>query len=144
MQSTERSKYMETNQFRIVFGSSLNDRGKLFGGEALKWMDEVAYISALRYTHMKVVTVSVDKISFLQPIMLGSIIEIIGTIHKIGNVKIEIMVQIFVETLDSDERVKAVEAIFAFAATDQNNKLSCLNNNRQAKFDNIELSGKSH
>lgn len=144
MQSTERAKYLETNQFRIVFGSSLNDCGKLFGGEALKWMDEVAYISALRYTRMKVVTVSVDKISFLQPIKLGSIIEIIARVHKIGNVKIEIMVQIFVEASDSDERAKAVEAIFTFAATNQNNKPICLNNNRQAKFDNIELRGITH
>jgi acyl-CoA hydrolase len=136
MQSSGQAKYMETHQFRIVFGSSLNDRGKLFGGEALKWMDEVAYISALRYTRMKVVTVSVDKIKFLQPIMLGSIIEIIGTIHKIGNVKIEILVQIFVEASDSYERAKAVEAIFTFAATDENNKPIILNNNRIAKLDN--------
>ncbi len=136
MQSSEQAKYMETQQFRIVFGSSLNDRGKLFGGEALKWMDEVAYISALRCTRMKVVTVSVDKIRFLQPIMLGSIIEIIGTIHKIGNVKIEIMVKIFVEASDSYERAKAVEAIFTFAATNENNKPIILNNNRIAELDN--------
>ena len=40
----------------------------------------------------------------------------------VGTVKLEINVEIFVELKDTNERVKAVEGTFSFAATDVINK----------------------
>jgi len=92
MNPTERISSTETHQFRMIFNDALNDNEILFGGLAMKWMDEVAYITALRYTRMKVVTVSVDNLKFLQAIKPGSMIEIIGRVVKAGTIKIEIQV----------------------------------------------------
>lgn len=49
----ERIKKSETKQFKIIFQSSLNDHETLFGGIAMQWMDEVAYITAIRYSKKK-------------------------------------------------------------------------------------------
>ncbi|MHC1774769.1 MAG: acyl-CoA thioesterase [Lentimicrobium sp.] len=112
-------KKTETKQTRIVFPGMLNDQGILFGGIALKWMDEVAYISAMRYAGMKVVTVSVEKVSFLHPVNQGSIVEITGVVTKAGRVKLTVHVEIFEQEMYSDNKKLAAEAFFVFAAVDE-------------------------
>ncbi len=46
-------KKSETRQFKVIFPSTLNDHDTLFGGTAMQWMDEVAYITATRFTRKK-------------------------------------------------------------------------------------------
>lgn len=118
----DRIRNTETHQFRMVFNKSLNDNGNLFGGLVMKWMDEVGYITAIRFTRMSVVTVSVDNLRFLKAIKPGSMIEIIGRVIKVGHVKIQIYIEIFTETQHSDIREKAVEATYIFAVINSNNK----------------------
>jgi len=122
MQLSERIQRSETHQFRMIIQNSLNDNGNLFGGFAMQWMDEVAYITAIRFTRIKVVTVSVDRLKFRKAIKPGSMVEIIGKVIKVGTVKIDIKVELFVEKSDSDQRDLAVEATFTFAAIDVENK----------------------
>jgi acyl-CoA hydrolase len=112
----------ETRQFKVIFPGTLNDHDTLFGGNAMQWMDEVAYITAIRFVRKKMVTVSCEKVKFLQPLKLGTIAEIIGKVNKTSNVKIEVKVEIFIENMCSDKRQKAVDALFTFAAIDNKNK----------------------
>ena len=112
----------ETRQVKIVFKNLINDHNTLFGGIALKWMDEVAYITATRFCRKKVVTISTGKIDFKKPIPYGTIAELIGRVSNVGAVKLEINVQIFIEQKYTDSREKAVEGNFYFAAVDDNNQ----------------------
>ncbi|MDY6800270.1 MAG: hotdog domain-containing protein [Bacteroidota bacterium] len=111
----------ETRQVKVVFKNLINDHNTLFGGIALQWMDEVAYITATRFCRKKVVTVSTGKIDFKKPIPYGTIAELIGSIEKAGTVKLEINVKIFIEEKYTDTRTLAVEGNFIFAAVDDNN-----------------------
>jgi acyl-CoA hydrolase len=90
-----------TRKFKVIFPSTLNDHDTLFGGIAMQWMDEVAYITATRFTRMKMVTVSSEKVNFLLPMKSGTIAEIIGRAVKTKSVKIEIQVEIFMEDMYS-------------------------------------------
>lgn len=112
----------KTTQVKIVFKSLVNDHNTLFGGIALQWMDEVAYITATRFCRKKVVTISTGKINFQKPIPYGTIAELVGTVENIGSVKLEINVKIFIEQKYSENREIAVEGNFYFAAVDVNNK----------------------
>ena len=118
----ELKQQSETRQVKIIFKDSINDQSTLFGGTALKWMDEVAYITATRFCRKRVVTISVDNINFKKPIPYGSIIELVGKVGIVGTVKLEINVEIYVEQKYINEREKAVEGIFSFAAVDVNNR----------------------
>ncbi len=120
MDIQERIKNTETHQFKMVFHNAVNDHDTLFGGTAMQWMDEVAYITATRFTRMSMVTVCCGKIEFLKPIKYGSFAEIVGKVTKAGKAKIEIEVVIFTEDMNSDTRSKAVEGSFSFAAIDKN------------------------
>jgi acyl-CoA hydrolase len=111
-----------TSQFKVVFPNALNNHETLFGGEALKWMDEVAYIAAIRFTRKKMVTVCTDKIKFSQPIKPGSIVEIVGNVIKVGVVKIDVLVEIYMEEMFDEKRLKAISGVFTFAAVNNKNK----------------------
>jgi len=110
------------SQFKVVFPTALNNHETLFGGEALKWMDEVAYIAAVRFTRKKMVTVCTDKIKFLQPIKPGSIVEIVGKVIKVSAVKIDVLVEIYMEEMFDEKRLKAISGVFTFAAVNNKNK----------------------
>jgi acyl-CoA hydrolase len=112
----------ETRQFKVIFPNTLNDHDTLFGGIAMQWMDEVAYITAIRFSKKKMVTVSSEKVQFLLPMKSGTIAEIIGKVTKVKNVKIEIRVEIYIEDMYTDNRQKAVDALFTFAAINDENK----------------------
>jgi len=108
--------YTQTEQFKVVFPKHLNSNGTFFGGEAMQWLDEVAFITATRYTRQRMVTVKIDNVRFLNPIMPNTILNIVGTIVKSGNVKVFIKVEVFTEDMYSKHREKAMEADFVFAA----------------------------
>ena len=108
--------FSKTQQFKVVFPKHLNPNGTFFGGEAMQWMDEVAFITATRYTRQRMITVKIENVRFLKPIRPNTILEITGRIVKTGNVKIFIKVEVFSENMFSEHREKAIEADFVFAA----------------------------
>ena len=118
----ERIKNSETRIFKMVFPNTTNHYDTLFGGTAMQMMDEVAFIAATRFSRMKMVTISSDKIDFKKPIPAGTIIELIGKVVKVGNTSLQVQVEIFVEQMYSNTREKAITGDFTFVAIDENKK----------------------
>ncbi|SHM26710.1 acyl-CoA thioesterase [Hymenobacter psychrotolerans] len=109
----------ETRIFKAVFPNTTNHYDTLFGGTTLHMMDEVAFITATRFSRLKMVTVSSDKVDFTHPIPGGTLVELIGNIVRVGNTSLQVRVDLFVEQMYSEERVKAVSGLFTFVAIDQ-------------------------
>ncbi|MGB0869867.1 MAG: acyl-CoA thioesterase [Flavobacteriales bacterium] len=118
----ERIKHSETRIFKAVFPNTTNHYDTLFGGTAMQLMDEVAFITATRFSRMKMVTVSSDRIDFKMPIPHGTIIELIGKVTYVGNTSLKVRVTIIKEQMYSDEREKAIVGDFTFVAIDENKK----------------------
>lgn len=112
----------ETRQFKAIFPTSLNANETLFGGQAMQWMDEVAYITATRFTRQRMFTVNTENIKFLKAVNPDSIVEVVGRIEKAELVKLKVKVEIYVEEMYGTGRIKAIEGVFVFAALDQNRK----------------------
>lgn len=110
----------ETRIFKAVFPNLTNHYDTLFGGTAMSLMDEVAFITATRFTRKKVVTVSSDKIDFNKPIPAGTIAELIGRIVYIGRTSLQVAVEIFVEQMYEEGRELAITGKFTFVALDGN------------------------
>lgn len=108
--------------FKAVFPDTTNHYDTLFGGTAMQLMDEVAFIAATRFTRKRVVTVSSDRINFKRPIPAGTIIELEGKVSKIGHTSLDVKVNIFIEEMYSDVRMKAITGTFTFVAIDENKK----------------------
>jgi len=116
------TRLCETHQFKAIFPKSLNANETLFGGQALEWMDEVAYITATRFTRQKMFTIKADNIEFIRPITPHSIIELIGFLEKIEKVRLTIKVEVFVEEMYRQGRHKAMQAAFTFATLNENHR----------------------
>ena len=112
----------ETTQTRVIFPGDLNNHETLFGGKALMWMDEVAYITVLRYLNQNAVTIAVNKLNYSNPVKAGDIIEISGKVTQTGSVKVTVHVEIHKEIVTTGERVKAIDADFIFAPIDEKHK----------------------
>lgn len=118
----ERIAKAKTSVFKAVFPGTTNHYDTLFGGTALKLMDEVAFITATRFSRKKVVTVSSDKVDFQQPIPGGTLIELVGEVVKLGNTSIRVKVIIYIEEMYNDQRVQAIEGLFTFVAIGKDKK----------------------
>jgi len=118
MNLEERITRSETRIFKAVFPNTTNHYDTLFGGTAMHMMDEVAFITATRFSRKRMVTVSSDRIDFAKPIPAGTIIELIGKVVHVGNTSLKVLVEIFIEEMYSFERDKAITGTFTFVAID--------------------------
>ena len=118
----DRINKSETRQCKAVFPNTLNANGTLFGGQAMQWMDEVAYITATRFTHQKMFTISTENTKFFKTVDPDSIIEIIGRVEEPGAVRLKVRVEIYSEKMYGDGREKVIESVFVFAALDDNKR----------------------
>lgn len=112
----------ETNLFKVVFPNSTNHYDTLFGGEAMYLMDEVAFITATRFSRKKMVTVSSSKIDFNEPIPADTIIELKGKVVRIGNTSLDVEVEIFQEEMYDYTRKQSIKGLFTFVAIDKDRK----------------------
>lgn len=112
----------ETHVVKCVFPNTTNHYDTLFGGTALQWMDEVAFITASRFSRQKMVTVSSDKVDFKKPIPSGTFAELIGKVTMVGSTSLKVKVEIFIEQMHSDHRELAVVGEFAMVAIGDDKK----------------------
>lgn len=119
----DREEKIDSSVTRItkaVFPNTTNHYDTLFGGTALQWMDETAFITATRFSRQKLVTVSSDRIDFTTPIPAGTFVELIGKVIKVGNTSLKVHVVVYLEYMYRNERTKAIEGTFTFVAVDDN------------------------
>jgi acyl-CoA hydrolase len=112
----KRIEYAVTRVTKTVFPGRTNHHNTLFGGEALAWMDEAAFIAATRFCRKPLVTVCSDRVDFKESIPAGSIIELVARIEHVGRTSIKVNVDIFVETMFDDDQHKAISGNFTFVA----------------------------
>ncbi|WP_129717067.1 acyl-CoA thioesterase [Pedobacter sp. SYP-B3415] len=115
----ERIAASRTSIFKAVFPNTTNHYDTLFGGTAMHMMDEVAFITATRFSRQIMVTVSSDRIDFKKPIPAGTIVELIGEVRHVGNTSLKVHVAIYVEQMYSEDRMLAVQGDFTFVAIDE-------------------------
>jgi len=116
----EQIRQSETRQCKAIFPGTLNANETLFGGQAMQWMDEVAYITATRFTRQRMFTINTENITFLKTVNQNSIVEVVGRIEKAGAVRLRVKVEIYVEEMYGVKRDKAIEGVFVFASLDDN------------------------
>ncbi|MEE2023706.1 MULTISPECIES: acyl-CoA thioesterase [Alkalimonas] len=112
----KRMQHAITRVTKTVFPGRTNHHNTLFGGEALAWMDEAAFIAATRFCRKPLVTVSSDRVDFKEAIPAGSLIELVAKIDHVGRTSIRVHVDIFLEHMYQDDQHKAISGSFTFVA----------------------------
>lgn len=112
----ERIQHSITKVAKVVFPTNINHNATLFGGTALAWMDEVSFITATRFCHKPLVTVSTEKINFNTPIPSGTIVELIGQVSRVGRTSLTVDVAVFLEQMYAEGRTRVIYGQFNFVA----------------------------
>jgi acyl-CoA hydrolase len=115
---SQRIQDSQTRITKLVFPHDTNPLKTLYGGTALHWMDEVAFLTATRYARCQVVTVSMDRVDFKVPIPEGAIVELIGDIERVGRTSMTVRVRILLEDCSSGEQSLAIEGRLVMVAVD--------------------------
>lgn len=108
-----------TRVFKAVLPNTTNHYNTLFGGTALQMMDEVAFICATRFARKRMVTVTSDQIHFKHSIPAGTLIELVAKVVYVGNTSVKVQVEIYLEEMYEESRMKAITGMFTFVAIDR-------------------------
>lgn len=111
-----------TRVVKAIFPFTTNHHETLFGGQALSWMDETAFIAATRFSRKRLVTVSSEKVDFTHPIPEGSMVELVADVIHVGRTSLKVEVNIYVEDMYQDGVERAITGVFSFVAIDDNKK----------------------
>jgi acyl-CoA hydrolase len=109
----------ETRMVFPVFPRDTNHYHTLFGGIAMAWMDQAAFICATRWARRPVVTVHSSAIDFRRPIPEGTIVEVVARIAATGRSSMRIAVSLYIEPMDRQGRQLACSGEFVLVALDE-------------------------
>lgn len=105
--------------FKVVRPIHLNHYGYLFGGDLLKWVDEISWIAASRdYPGCKFVTVSMNRVEFKRSVRQGSVLRFDVERHHVGSTSVMYHVAVFSDDLDSGHEEKVFSTCVTFVCLD--------------------------
>lgn len=108
----------------LAMPSDTNANGDIFGGWIMSQMDMGGAILAKEIAKGRVVTVSVDSMSFLRPVAVGDVVCCYGECVKIGRTSLQVKVEVWIKKVaeGTGERHCVTEALFTFVAIDKSGK----------------------
>ncbi len=107
---------------QMVQPNVANPYGNMHGGEVMKLMDSAAGVVAQRHSLSNVVTASVDRLFFREPIFVGDLIFCHAELIYTGRSSMEVFVTVEVENLVRGEIKCALEGHFLMIALDRNGR----------------------
>jgi uncharacterized protein (TIGR00369 family) len=96
-----------------------NNMGNVFGGVILSLVDRAAAAAAMRHARKPCVTVSVDRVDFLEPIYLGELVTARAAVNFTGRTSMEVGVQIEAENLLTGTRRVTNTCFVTYVAIDE-------------------------
>ena len=78
----------------------LNGAGRLFGGQLMEWLDEVAGLVGRRHAEHNITTASVDNLRFIHGVYLDEVVVVIGKATYVGKTSMEVRVDTYVASKD--------------------------------------------
>lgn len=94
-----------TEQQYLICPAHINHYGRLFGGQLLKWIDELAGIVAIRHCGDTVTTAAIDNLQFKAPAYTGDMIVLRGMVTCVGRTSVEVRVDTYREALDGQREL---------------------------------------
>ncbi|HEX8944312.1 MAG TPA: acyl-CoA thioesterase [Gemmatimonadaceae bacterium] len=106
----------------LMMPGHANNLGHVFGGVILSMMDKCAAIAALRHTRTSVVTASIDRVDFREPIHLGDLVVMRASVNYVGRTSMEVGVRVEAEDLATGKRRHTNSCYLTFVAVDRNGR----------------------
>ena len=95
-----------------------NFSGKVHGGALLNLLDRVAFSCASRYSGRYAVTLSVDQVTFKEPINVGELVTFRASVNHTGRTSMEVGIRVEAENIRSGTRRHTNSCYFTMVAVD--------------------------
>jgi acyl-CoA thioesterase YciA len=106
----------------IAMPMDTNPNGDIFGGWVTSQMDLGSSILAAKTAKTRVVTVAMERMSFLQPVRVGDTVRCYARIERIGRTSMTIPVEVWVTRYMTGEELRVTHGVFTFVAVDEKGK----------------------
>ena len=106
----------------LMMPEHANNMGHVFGGVILSMMDKCAAIAAFRHSRSGVVTASIDRVDFREPIHLGDLVVMKASVNYAGRTSMEVGVRVEAEDLLTGRRRHTNSCYLTFVAVDRNGR----------------------
>jgi acyl-CoA hydrolase len=106
----------------LMTPDTANFSGNVHGGTILKLLDQVAYACASRYAGTYVVTMSVDQVTFRQPIHVGELVTFLAAVNYTGRSSMEVGIKVLAENIRTQETRHVNSCFFTMIAVGDDKK----------------------
>ncbi len=111
----------QTTITELMIPSYANFGGKIHGGILLSLMDKVAYVCASKHAGSYCVTVSVDRVEFLQPVEVGELVSLHASVNYVGRTSLMVGIRVEAHDVKSHLTKHTNSSFFTMVAKDENN-----------------------
>ncbi|MCG6987738.1 MAG: acyl-CoA thioesterase [Gemmatimonadetes bacterium] len=112
----------ESTVSELMMPHQVNNLGHVFGGELLSMVDRAAAVAAMRHAGGPVVTVSIDRVDFKEPIFSGELVTCHARVNYVGRTSIEVGVDVVAEDLLTGVKRSTNSCLLTFVAIDENHR----------------------
>ena len=92
-------RHSQTTLTELMIPAYANFGGKIHGGTLLSLMDKVAYACAAKHAGEYCVTVSVDGVNFRQPVEVGELVSLLGSVNYVGRTSLVVGIKVIAENV---------------------------------------------
>jgi acyl-CoA thioesterase YciA len=100
----------------IAMPADTNPYGDIFGGWLMSLMDSAAGSVAARHSKGRAVTIAVEGMEFLRPVVVGDEVSVFATLKSVGRTSMNIAVEAWRRTRHDDRSYRVTQATFTFVA----------------------------
>ena len=97
-----------------------NIAGNVHGGVIMKLIDNAAGCAAIRHSRSNVVTASIDRLDFHNPVFVGDLVTLKASLNFVGKTSMELGVRVEAENLITGHIRHTASAYLTFVALDSN------------------------
>lgn len=115
-------RYSQTTITELMIPSYANFGGKIHGGILLSLMDKVAYATASRHAGTYCVTVTVDKVEFLQPVEVGELVSMHASVNYVGRTSLVVGIRVESQNVKTGKVKHTNSSFFTMVAKGDDDK----------------------
>jgi len=114
--------YSRSTITELMVPAYANFGGKIHGGTLMSLMDKVAYVCASKHAGNYCVTVSVDTVEFLQPVEVGEVVSLLGSVNYVGRTSLVVGIKGIAENVQGGVVKHTHTCYFTMVARDAQGK----------------------
>ena len=111
--------FSQVENVYVIRYENINPTGRLFGGQLVSWIDEVAGACAMRHSGLSVTTASIDNLTFKRGAFLSDRLVLLARMTYVGRTSCEVRVDSYIEDKEGF-RHTINRAFLCYVAIDEN------------------------